>query len=94
MCDLLTKFTEHVKQAIHINNKYKNEFSLEINILAKSAGVSDEEKSWMVGEVAQAQGYCGNLRFGGRNNTRGDCGHKHGNRVQRGTWPWRQGSKS
>jgi hypothetical protein len=78
--DLLTKITdpklEGAKQAIRINQQYKNDFSMAINFLAESVDSYDKTKPQMISEVSQ--GGCnagrGNGQQGGRNGHRAGRG--------------------
>jgi hypothetical protein len=71
--DLLNKITdprlEGTKQAIKINQDYKNDFTLAINFLSESVDTSNKSKPRMISNVGQ----------GGRINGRG---YSHNNRGQ------------
>jgi hypothetical protein len=70
--DLLMKIMdpklESAKQAIRINNAYKNDFALAVNFLAESVNTLDKNETRFISEVTQGQGGNGGSRT---NNNRG-----------------------
>jgi hypothetical protein len=74
--DLLSKIAdpklESCKQAICINNTYKNNFSLAVNFLAESVETVDKSKTRFVGEISQINNTRLSINRGrGRHNNNG-----------------------